>query len=223
MVTARIISVGIGYVCGLFLAGYLLGKYKHVDITKEGSGNVGTTNATRILGVKVGVITLVCDILKGLVAALIVWLIFRSTYDRSTVRILMSCATFGAMLGHMFPVYMGFKGGKGVATSLGFMAVCVPQVLPLCILTFLAAVLLTKYVSLGSILGVIVVVAQLFLYGKGDSLMYDGAQLKEVYALVCAAAALVIIKHHANIGRLLRGEENKLNLHKSRLKHMDET
>ncbi len=217
MVAARIISLGIGYICGLFLAGYVLGKFKHVDITKEGSGNVGTTNATRILGAKVGLVTLFCDIFKGLFAALLVWLIYRGTYDLVSVRLLMSYATFGAMLGHMFPVYMGFKGGKGVATSLGFMAVCVPQVLPLCILTFLAAVLLTKYVSLGSVLGVLVVVAELFLLGKGDVLNYEGAQLREVYVLVCAAAALVLVKHHENIGRLLRGEENKLNLHGKKL------
>ncbi len=212
MIAARLISVGIGYVCGLFLAGYILGKLKHVDITKKGSGNVGTTNATRLLGKKAGLITLVCDILKGLFAALLVWFFFRNTYDGITVRMLMSYAAFGAMVGHMFPFYMGFKGGKGVATSLGFMAICVPQVLFLCVLAFVIAVLFTKYVSLGSILGVVVVVIQLFVFGSRGMLYYGGAQLTEVYVLVCAAAAMILIKHHENIGRLLKGEENKLQL-----------
>ncbi|MBQ7677470.1 MAG: glycerol-3-phosphate 1-O-acyltransferase PlsY [Lachnospiraceae bacterium] len=209
MIAARVISLCIGYVCGLFLGGYFIGKIKHKDIREFGSGNVGTTNATRAFGLKGGLFTLVCDIVKGFVAAGIVCMIFKGKYDGLTVKLLASYAAFGAMLGHMFPFYMGFKGGKGVATSLSFLALCVPQTIPLCVLTFIVVVVLTRYVSLGSILGVIVVVLQLFLFGSRGRLFYSGAMLKEVTVLVCVAAVIVIIKHHENIGRLLRGEENK--------------
>ena len=214
MITQRLISFLIGYVCGLFLMGFFLGKIKHVDITKAGSGNVGTTNATRVLGVKSGILTLLCDILKGFAAAFIVWMLYRGAYEEQSVRVLASYAAFGAMIGHMFPFYMGFKGGKGVATSLSFMAVCVPQVMPLCVATFIVTVLLTKYVSLGSVLGTVVVIIEVIVFGTRGMLFYEGAQLVDMARLVCIAAAIVIVKHHANIGRLLRGEENKLSFHK---------
>lgn len=210
MIAAKGISLLIGYICGLFLAGYLLGKLNHVDIRQEGSGNVGTTNATRVLGAKNGIVTLICDIMKGLAAAMFVWMIFHGRYGDDDLRLLMSYATFGAMLGHMFPFYMGFKGGKGVAASLSFLLMCVPQTMPVCVLTFVVIVALTKYVSLGSVLGIVFVVIQMFIFGSKGWLFYSGAQLKEVYVLVSVAATIVVFKHRENIGRLLRGEENKL-------------
>ena len=114
----RIICLVIGYAFGLFQTGYFLGKLNGIDIRKKGSGNVGTTNVIRNLGWKTGLITFAGDALKAIAAVLIV----RFVFLHSTMRMLLcTYAGFGAILGHDFPFYMHFKGGKGVATMAGTM------------------------------------------------------------------------------------------------------
>ena len=162
----RVISLLIGYCFGMFLSGFFYGKMKDVDITKHGSGNVGTTNTLRILGVKAGAITLILDALKAVFAALVCYLIFHNMVEsESTVRLLMLYGGFGAVLGHDFPFYMHFKGGKGIATSMGMLLVAFPVTLPFCFACFIIVVALTRYVSLGSILTAITFFTATLIFG----------------------------------------------------------
>ena len=127
----RIISLLIGYACGLCLGGGIMGRVRGVDLTKHGSGNVGTTNTIRVLGLPSGIVTFLIDVFKSVIAALLVWLIYRNlTPDH--VRLLMVYGAFGAVLGHDFPFYKKFKGGKGIATSFGLLIACFPTSIRAC-------------------------------------------------------------------------------------------
>ncbi|MBE5909557.1 glycerol-3-phosphate 1-O-acyltransferase PlsY [Pseudobutyrivibrio sp.] len=212
-IVGRILAILIGYCFGMVLMGYLIGKSKNIDLTKVGSGNVGSTNTMRNLGVTAGLITLAWDCLKCVVACFFVWLIFGIFVEN--VNIYMVYAGLGVVLGHDFPCYMHFKGGKGVASTLGFIIALFPMGLPIPAGIFIALVALTRYVSLGSIIGElsfaieIIVAAALGLLSE----KYPGGQLKEVVIICCLVSALSIALHHANIKRLLSGTENKFSFH----------
>ena len=146
MIVARIIALLIGYGFGLFQTGYLYGKSKGIDIRKQGSGNAGTTNSLRVLGWKAGIITFAGDLLKAVFAVLLVKLIFHGTYGADT-KVLELYAGFGTVLGHNFPCYLQFRGGKGIACTTGvILAVCPPAVI-CCAVGFLIIVGITRYVS----------------------------------------------------------------------------
>jgi glycerol-3-phosphate acyltransferase PlsY len=209
MILARMAALAIGYICGMFLSGYFIGKSKDVDIRTQGSGNVGTTNTMRILGVRMGAITLLGDCLKSVVAVLVVWLLFhRSLGDH--VRLLELYGAVGAVLGHDFPVYMHFKGGKGIAASFGMLLAVFPTLLPAAIVVFAVAVGLTKYVSLGSILACLVVVIEVYAFGAFGWLDVWGSDLIEAQILLTLAAILAVFLHRSNIKRLYAGTENRL-------------
>ena len=129
MIIARIIAVAIGYACGLFETGYFYGKKKGVDIRTKGSGNSGATNTLRTFGWKAGLVTCLGDILKTVAAVLAVKLIFGRTYTEDII-LLELYAGFGAVLGHNFPFYLKFKGGKGVACTGGMVLAVFPIVAP---------------------------------------------------------------------------------------------
>ena len=154
MIIARIIAVAIGYACGLFETGYFYGKKKGVDIRTKGSGNSGATNTLRTFGWKAGLVTCLGDILKTVAAVLAVKLIFGRTYTEDII-LLELYAGFGAVLGHNFPFYLKFKGGKGVACTGGMVLAVFPIVAPVSMGLFLVISAVTKYVSLGSIIGLI--------------------------------------------------------------------
>ena len=213
MLAARIISLVIGYICGTFVSGYFLGKSKDVDLREKGSGNVGTTNTLRVLGWKYGALTLLCDCVKPAVAALIVWLLFRDRCGEG-VRLLILYAAFGAVLGHDFPAFMRFKGGKGVASSIGLILLVFPQTFPICAVLFFAAVGFTRYVSLGSILAAIGFGVQAVVMGRLGLLSMPEEYLTEATVIAVIVALLVLILHRGNISRLLNGTENKLSFHK---------
>lgn len=194
---------------GTILSGYLVGKSKNVDIRKEGSGNVGTTNTMRILGIKAGVFTLLCDCLKPIVAVGIVWLLLRDAYPKQ-IGLLQLYAAFGAILGHDFPVFMKFKGGKGIATSFGMLIAIFPVCLPLCVIAFAVSVAATRYVSLGSIMAAVVFAVEMPILGYLGYLPFSGTDLLEAEILGLIAAVLAIWLHRSNIVRLLHGNENKL-------------
>lgn len=205
---ARIISILIGYACGHFLTGFFYGKTQHVDLRKVGSGNVGTTNTYRNLGPKAGILTLLGDVFKVVLSVLIVWLIYRNNAGVN-VKVLEYYAALGTILGHNFPIFMKFHGGKGIACTGGLMVAVCPICVPICLTIFLATVLITKYVSLGSILVCISFFIQILVFGQNGMLGLAGADLIEVYILAAVVMVLGIARHHANIGRLIHGTENK--------------
>lgn len=209
MILERIASMGIGYVCGLFLSGFLYGKSRHVDVRESGSGNVGTTNTLRTLGWKAGAVTLAGDILKVFVAMFLVWLIFHKSQPE-LVKLLEMYAGFGAVLGHDFPVYMKFKGGKGIASTGGMVLAFCPFAAPISLGLFILAVLVTKYVSLGSVLGLISLFVQVLVFGYLGMFDVPKENLIEVYIVFGIIAVIGLVKHRSNIKRLLNGTENKI-------------
>jgi len=213
MIAGRLIALAIGYCFGMILMGYLIGKSKNIDLTKVGSGNVGTTNTLRNLGVSAGLITLVWDCLKCVVAVFVVWLFFRNFYDN--INIYKMYAGLGVVLGHDFPVYMKFKGGKGIASTLGFIIALFPMGLPIPAIIFIAIVALTRYVSLGSMIGVFSFAAEMVVAAKMGMLddVFVGKELTEAVVICCVVAAIAIALHHANIKRLINGNENKFSFH----------
>ena len=214
MVFARGVALAIGYVCGLFLTGFIIGKTLDVDLTTKGSGNVGTTNTIRILGLPMGALTLLGDLLKGVVPALIIYFLYRHNFvDGESVAILMEYACFGAILGHDFPIYMLKKGGKGVATSTAMVLMCFPRALPLLLLTFALVVYFTRYVSLGSICVAVLYSVEVILFAILGWLYYFYNYKWEACALAVLATTLCVWKHRSNIKRLLSGTENKFSFH----------
>lgn len=211
MIVGRIVAVLIGYCFGMVLMGYLIGKSKHVDLTKVGSGNVGSTNTMRNLGVPAGLITLAWDCFKCVVACFFVWLTFHRFFD--DVNIYMVYAGLGCVLGHDFPCYMHFKGGKGVASTLGFIIALFPMGLPIPACLFIAIVAITRYVSLGSIIGVLSFALEMLVGAYFGLVHFEGTELIEVLVICCFVSALSIGLHHANIKRLLNGNENKFSFH----------
>lgn len=208
MVVSRILCILIGYIAGLFQTGYIYGKTQNIDIRQHGSGNAGTTNTLRTLGLKAGAITFAGDCGKAIVAILVTWLIFYNRYP-DIVKLLELYTGLGAILGHNFPFYMKFKGGKGIACTTGVIIAFHWQMAPLCILVFIATVLITKYVSFGSILLVSVFLVELIVFGQTGHLPIANSYLPEIYILGAIFTGMAIWRHRANIKRLLSGTENK--------------
>lgn len=189
----------LSYLLGSVSISYLLGKaLADIDIREHGSGNAGTTNAVRVLGKKIGLLTFLFDFIKGLFPVIISTLLL----DRSMAVLVGICA----VLGHNFPVFLKFRGGKGVATSFGVLIAVDPLLALAAISVFLVLVLLFKYVSLGSIL------AAAF---TGFYCIFMYVSVEDVrYLFVLFMALLLMIRHKSNIRRLIHGEENKISFKK---------
>ncbi len=199
MIIHIILCLVIGYIFGCFSTAYVIGKLNKVDIRKYGSGNAGTTNALRTLGAKAGAVTLLGDVLKAVIPILLIrFLIFP---DVEYVRLLTVYAGLGVVLGHNYPVWLGFKGGKGIAATGGVMLAFDPWIVPVGLPLFILVVAITRYVSLGSML-----VAVLFPIWIG--IRFPGNLHMLMVSLVFTA--LAFIKHRTNIIRLLNGTENKI-------------
>ena len=207
----RIICLVIGYAFGLFQTGYFLGKLNGIDIRKKGSGNVGTTNVIRNLGWKTGLITFAGDALKAIAAVLIV----RFVFLHSPMRMLLcTYAGFGAILGHDFPFYMHFKGGKGVATMAGTMIALLDiRIIIIGILCFFIPALLTKYVSLGALCLATSFLVSTILFGFFGQLGLSFWLQAEMDLIVAVIAVLCFWQHRGNIQRLIAGNERKLHMH----------
>lgn len=206
---ARILSLGIGYVCGLFQTGYFYSKKRDFDLRAHGSGNSGTTNTIRTMGWKAGGIVFAGDVLKCICAVFLVWLLYHKIWGPD-IKLLEIYAAFGSILGHDFPIYLKFKGGKGMACTAGLIMAAAWPLIPWELAVFLIPVLATRYVSLGSILAsaglpvfTLVTHAMGWYYVKGT-------HFPELVVVMCLIGALNISRHHANIGRLLHGTENKI-------------
>ncbi len=212
----RIICLVIGYIFGLFQTGYIYGKIKHMDIRDFGSGNAGTTNAMRVLGKKAGIITYIGDSFKAVFAILLIYLIFRGCSSEMMFLLKMYCG-LGVVLGHNFPFYMRFKGGKGIAATSGVIAGMGDiKLILLAFLTFTIVAILSKYVSLGSLclLGgfflEVILFNQLGIIGFKNNLGLRGTLRIELYVLTFIFTFLAFYKHRSNIKRLIDGNERKI-------------
>lgn len=214
MILERIISLVIGYVFGLFQTAYFYGKAHGIDIRNHGSGNSGTTNALRVLGTKAGIIVFFGDCLKCILAVVIVKLLFGTQYPQAKYLLAVYAGT-GVILGHNFPFYMGFKGGKGIAATAGMILAFHPYFIPMGVVLFFGSFLLTHYVSLGSLL----VYAGLFteMIVAGQLGWFEGmtqTALLELYGLTAFLTFMAFFRHRQNIVRLIKGEERKTYLFK---------
>lgn len=210
----RIICLIIGYIFGNFQTAYFYGKMKGIDIREHGSGNAGTTNTLRVLGTKAGAIVFVGDVLKCAIAIWICKALFGASHA-DIIYILTLYAALGTILGHNFPVLLGFKGGKGMACTAGLIAFYHPWLLIVGLIIFLSVFLTTHYVSLGSLLvyaGFMVVMIVLCFSGALGAL--TTAQIAEILIISLVLAAMAYIRHAANIKRLIAGTESKTYLTK---------
>ncbi len=205
----RVICLFIGYVFGLFQTAYIYGRMNGIDIREYGSGNAGTTNALRVLGKKAGIIVLLGDVAKTVLAVLLVRILFQRDYG-DMLPLLGIYAAAGAILGHNYPVHLGFKGGKGIACTAGLVLTLGPIVTVLESATFLLAVFLTRYVSLGSILVVIELVMDLVVLGQMGYYGMSQEHLLEFYLVCTALSGMAIWRHKMNIKNLLHGTERKI-------------
>jgi acyl phosphate:glycerol-3-phosphate acyltransferase len=184
----------LAYLLGSIPSGFVLTRWAGLgDIRKIGSGNIGATNVLRTGRKGLAIATLLFDLLKGAIPTFIAWRWFGP--DMAVL------AGAGAFLGHCFPVWLGFKGGKGVATAAGVILGFTPSVMAILLLAFIAVVALTRYVSLASILTAVFAPLVAWLLGE--------VQPAQLYLLL---ALIVVAKHHANIARLLKGQESKVSL-----------
>lgn len=203
----------------LIICAYLIGsiptaliiskKFFGIDIREYGSGNMGATNTFRVLGSQYGTVVMVCDILKGMTAVALYNFLpyyFHNEVERTNFMIGLGLS---AVIGHIFPLWANFKGGKGVATLFGMILAIQPVVAISCVGVFLLVLFFTRYVSLSSILGALMLpICVLWIWNEHE-IMY------RVFALL--VASLVIFTHQKNIGRIFRGVESRVPI----LKHRD--
>ncbi len=203
----RLICVIIGYLFGLLQTGYIYGKLKHIDIRQHGSGNAGTTNALRTLGWKAGAITFLGDCLKCVAAVAVVYWMYGSTHEN--ISLLAMYAGMGAVLGHNFPFYLKFKGGKGIAATAGLILATNPIMMIIAVIVFIVIVAITRYVSLGSLVLVSLFMVEVVVYGQRGGFSLTQPELYEMYVIVAGLMLMAFYRHRANIKRLLNGTENK--------------
>ncbi len=209
----RVVCLILGYVFGLFQTGYLYSKAHNMDIRKYGSGNSGSTNVLRVMGKKAALIVFTGDVSKMILACLLTRYLYREQPGMMYVYLLYT--GFGVVLGHNFPFYMGFKGGKGIAASAGLFAALDWRIMLVCLVVFVLAVAATRYVSLGSILVMLVFLAGMIYFGmRGDYGVQENA-LPEFCVMVSVITMMAVWRHRSNIKRLLSGTENKLGAKKA--------
>lgn len=206
----ELLLIVLAYCIGSVPTAVWISKYFfEIDIREYGSGNAGATNTFRVLGSKWGTIVMVIDILKGVIATSL-YLLLGSYYVGSELHRtnLMIGLGLAAVVGHIFPIWAGFKGGKGVATLLGMAVAIQPLVAICCIAVFLLVLYLTRFVSLSSILaGVSFMVFILFIFNEKETLY-------RIFAVM--VALMVVLTHQKNIGRILKGTESKVPIFKYR-------
>jgi len=193
----------IGYCFGCFSTAYVVGKANHIDIRSYGSGNAGTTNAMRTLGKKAGIITYIGDVLKAVIPILLArFLVLSGNPHADLICLILG---LGVVLGHNYPVWLKFKGGKGIAVTSGVFIAVVPQIAVFALILFVLIALISKYISLASICAILFAGTWMMIY-------YD---FSIAYVVVIAGyIALALWQHRANIVRLLQGTENKIGQHK---------
>ena len=176
-------------------------KFAGFDVREKGSKNAGTTNVLRTVGKKVAALTLICDILKGVLAVLVA-ILAKTMWDGFDVQTLKYIAGIMVILGHTYPIFFDFRGGKGVATAIGVLLMLNWKIGLICLIFGLLLIAITKMVSLGSMCGAV-------LFPVLSIFMQKGITLLQII-LCFAIGAIVIFNHRANIKRIKEGKENKL-------------
>ena len=210
MATYIIVAI-IAYLLGSISFSVIISKkVAGFDVREKGSGNAGTTNVLRSVGKGAAAITLICDVLKGVVAVLIAFLAGKIVQGLDN-SLLIQLAGIFVILGHTFPIFFKFKGGKGIATSLGVLLITNWQIGLICLVFALVLMALTRMVSVGSIAAAILFPV-LVLFINQNYLVPANNWSYLIYSIILAV--IVIFNHRSNIKRLLAGEENKLSLKK---------
>jgi len=200
MVLKLILPIIVGYLIGSIPFGFLAGISRGIDLRKVGSGNIGATNALRALGTTPAIMVFILDLLKGTLAVYFAKLILPSHPVLMSKEFYIVISGVAAVMGHMYPIYLGFKGGKGSATSLGVLAGITPDLFVIAMIYVATAIAITRYVSVTSITGVILLAALMFIFNKPV----------EYSIAAVIVAILVIYRHIPNIQRLLSGSEPKI-------------
>lgn len=205
-----VIMAIIAYLIGSINFSVLISKKKAgYDIRQKGSGNAGTTNMLRNLGKKYAAITLICDILKGIVAICIAIIVGKIMKD-SNGALLVQVAGIAVVLGHTFPIFFGFKGGKGVATSLGILLLTNWQIGLICLVFGVVLIALTRMVSMGS-LAAAILFPVLTIFIGGEYYIVQGIGLGNGYFVYSVILAIIVaFNHRENIKRILNGTENRI-------------
>lgn len=200
----KISMVAAAYLLGSIPFGYLLVKYVFTsgeDVRNVGSGGIGATNVTRRAGIKAGLLTYVFDVAKGVAAVMLMRLVAQDDYRW------IGAAAVAAIVGHIFPVFLKFRGGKGVATGVGVYLALAPYSVLSTLVLWALVVYLTRYVSLASIIGTAAVPLWTLLY---YGLIWPSPHLKALVVVAIAGCALIVAKHNENINRLIHGTESKV-------------
>ena len=196
----RLVCLIVGYFIGCFQTAHFVSKHLGVDLKHKGSGNLGTTNSVRVMGKKAGAVVLAGDFFKTVIAFLIMGFAFKGNFFLAG-----TYAALGVILGHDFPFYLGFSGGKGIASMFGYL-LCV-GVRPILLVLAIGVIgSLTGYVSVGSLLVSIALPVTLYIFGFET----------EVVAVGIVMGLLAIIRHRSNFKRILNGTENRIHLSKKK-------
>ena len=205
-----IIVAVIAYLLGSISFSVIISKkMAGFDVREKGSGNAGTTNVLRSVGKKAAVITLIFDVLKGVLAVLVAYIAGNIVKEGVDKALLIQIAGLLVIVGHTFPIFFGFKGGKGIATALGVLLITNWNIGLICLVFALVLMALTKMVSLGSISAAILFPV-LILFMPHTAYLVDGNYI--IYSILIAV--LVVFNHRTNVKRLLSGTENKLDFKK---------
>lgn len=205
----------IGYIIGSVNFGVIISKiFYHKDIRNYGSKNAGMTNMLRTFGKKAALFTFLGDFLKGAFAVIIGKYLLSDMICCMDPVICGYTAGLFSMIGHMFPLFFGFKGGKGVATAFGITAFIIPWTIPMVIIPFIVIALVSRYISLATLISSVI-----WPFAAFVSVRYINHQdplIETIFTVIMSV--IIIIMHRENIKRLLTGKENKLNLHKTKIK-----
>ena len=207
-----IVIAVVAYLIGSISSSVLVSKkMAGFDVREKGSGNAGSTNVLRTVGKKAAVITLICDILKGVIAVALAYTLGRLTGYKTDTNILCQIAAVCVVIGHTFPIFFGFKGGKGVATSLGVLLVMNWNIGLICLVFALVIMAISRMVSLGSISAAVLFPVLVLFTNNNYITGYVSGKGKISWVLFgIVLAALVIFNHRSNITRIREGKENKL-------------
>jgi glycerol-3-phosphate acyltransferase PlsY len=200
------------YLVGSVPTGYLLGRARGLDIRQHGSGNIGATNVWRVMGWKWGLPAFIADVLKGFLLLFVLreWLL--ASAETWQGQLLLVLCGLAAIIGHNYTPWLGFKGGKGIATSAGVLAALMPPVLAVAFSLWVVLTLATRYVSVASIAAALSLAPLAWFFYRGQWILFG---------LACLAGALAIWRHTSNIRRLLAGTESRIEFSKKKDKDED--